>query len=259
MQASQIEIGGKYAMREKASAGEPLIEVQILGKTGRSGQFKVRRLSEPHAGLEEFVQSRQLLVPWSDHQALLEDERDEQRFKKAQGHGHQALAGAIDTIMAATGYNDGCADDDGTVHMQAVELRQLARLAGMPEELEKLSDEVYVDRFGEMHLPVAAAEQLAHAYAVAEPEIVLMFIEDKESEYKAKGYEPGDRFWHNYLREKTPGFALARYWAGHEAEVARLREEIERLRSLVKSAADVLERSGKEPEGWRLRGALDGR
>ena len=94
---------------------------------------------------------------------------------------------------------------------------------------------------------------------VAEPEIVLMFIEDEESEYKAKGYEPGDRFWHNYLREKTPGFALARYWAGHEAEVARLREEIERLRSLVKSAADVLERSGKEPEGWRLRGALDGR
>ena len=55
MQASQIEIGGKYAMREKVSAGEPLIEVQVLEKTGRNGQLRVRRLSEPHAGLEEFV------------------------------------------------------------------------------------------------------------------------------------------------------------------------------------------------------------
>ena len=77
--------------------------------------------------------------------------------RSGQGHAHQALAGAIETIMAATGFSDGWADDDGTVHMQAVELRQLARLAGLPEELEKLSDEVYVDRFGEMHLPVAVA------------------------------------------------------------------------------------------------------
>ena len=161
--------------------------------------------------------------------------------------------------MAATGFSDGWADDDGTVHLQAVELRQLARLAGLPEELEKFSDEVYVDRFGDMHLPVAVAEQLAHAYAAAEPEIVLMYIEDEESEYKAKGYEPGDRFWHNYLREKTPGFALARYWAGHEAEVAQLWAEIERLRALVQSAAEALERSGKEPEGWRIRAALNGK
>lgn len=258
MQASQIEIGGKYAMREKVSPGEPLIEVQVLEKTGHNRLLKVRRLSEPHAGLEEFVRSRQLLVPWSERQALLEDERDEQRFNKGQGRAHQALAGAIDTIMAASGYSDGCADDDGTVHMEAVELRQLARLAGLPEELEKLSDEIYVDRFGEMHLPVDVAEQLAHAYASAEPEIVLMYIEDQEGEFKAKGYEPGDRFWHDYLREKTPGFALARYWAGHENEVAQLRDEIERLRALVKSAADILERSRKEPEGWRLRVALDG-
>lgn len=259
MQASQIEIDGKYAMRERVSPGEPLIEVQVLEKIGHNRQLRVRRLCEPHAGLEEFVQSRQLLAPWSDHQALLEDERDQQRFKKGQGLAHQALAGAIETVMAATGYDDGWADADGTVHMQAVELRQLARLAGLPEQLEKLSDEVYVDRFGEMHLPVAVAEQLAHAYAAAEPEIVLLYIEDEESEYKAKGYDPGTRHYHQMLREKTPGFALARYWAGHEAEVAQLRAEVERLRRAVRAIADELEKSGHEREGWRLRRALDGR
>jgi hypothetical protein len=244
-------------MREKVSAGEPLIHIEVLEKTGRGGQVKVRRLSEPNAGLEEYVKTRQLLAPWSERRALLEDERREKGFASGQ-RAHQALAGAIGTVMAATGYSDGCADDDGTVHMRAVELRQLARLSGLPEELETLHPEVYVDRFGMMHLPVEAAEQLAHAYAAAEPEIVLMYIEDEESELKAKGYQAGDRFYHDYLRDKTPGFALARYWAGHEEEVAQLRAEIERLRGVVRALAAELEKSGHEREGWRMRRALDG-
>jgi len=37
-----------------------------------------------------------------------------------------------------------------------------------------------------------------------------MYIEDQEREWLARGYEPGERFWHDYLREQTPGFALAR-------------------------------------------------
>lgn len=110
-----------------------------------------------------------------------------------------------------------------------------------------------------MHLPVEVAEQLAHAYASAEPEIVLIYIEDFESEYKAKGYEPGKRYYHDILREETPGFALARYWAGHEEEIAQLRREIERLRQLVISAPEALEKAGQEREGWRLRQALNGR
>jgi hypothetical protein len=65
--------------------------------------------------------------------------------------------------------------------------------------------------------PIAArqpgAEQLAHSYDVAEPEIVLMYIEDFGGEYRAKGYEPGKRYYHDLLREEMPGFALARYWA----------------------------------------------
>ena len=101
------------------------------------------------------------------------------------------------------------------------------------------------------------AEQLARAYASAESEMVLMYIEDKEKEYKCRGNEPGERFWHDELRRDMPGFALARYWAGHEEEIAYLRKEIERLRDLVQSAADTLVRSGAESEGWRIRRALE--
>lgn len=253
-----IEVGRKYALREKVSAGQPLIQVQVLELTGRGSQVKVRRLSEPHEGLEEYVKTRQLLVPWGERQALLKDEERAMRFDEARQGRNQALAGAIRTVMEATGYSDGGADDDGTVHMTAAALREIARLAGLPQNLEDMHEAAYVDRYGEMHLPVGLAERLAHAYASAEPEMVLMSIEDDENELKAKGYEPGERFWHDYLREKMPGFALARYWAGHEEEIAQLRAEIERMRSLVLSAAELLEKAGQDREGWRLKRALRG-
>lgn len=256
MDKSQIEVGRKYAMREKVSAGQLLIQVQVL-EIARGAQVKVRRLSEPHEGLEEYVRTRQLVVPWGERQAFLKDEERARIFDEARQWPNQALHGAIETVMEATGYADGGADDDGTVHMEAVELREVARPAGLPQNLEDLH-EADVDRFGEMHLPVEVAENLAHAYANAEPEMVLMSIEDFESEYKAKGYEPGKRYYHDILREEMPGFALARYWAGHEEEVAQLRREIERMRKLVVSAAEVLEKAGQEREGWRLRRAVDG-
>lgn len=255
MDKSQIEVGRRYAVREKVSAGEPLIQVQVL-EVGRGGQIKVRRLSEPGAGSEELVQTRRFLCPWGERRAFLRDEERAQGFARERGQPNQALAGAIRTVMVATGYADAWAEDDGSVHMMAEELREVARLAGLLPNVEALHEAAYVDRGGEMHLPPEAAEKLAHAYAAAEPEGVLMYIEDEESELKAKGYEPGKRYHHDRLREETPGFALARYWAGHEREVAQLRGEIERMRKLVGSAADVLEKAGQEREGWRLRRAL---
>jgi hypothetical protein len=257
MDKGQIEVGRKYAIREKVSVGEPLLQVQVL-EIRHGGQIKVRRLSEPNAGLEEVVKTRQFLVPWGERRAFLKDEECARRFASARTRANQALVGAIRTVICATGYNDAWAEDDGTVHMEADELREVARLAGLLPNIEALHEAAYVDRGGEMHLPVEVAEKLAHAYAVAEPEIVLMYIEDEESGLKAKGYEPGQRYYHDILREQTPGFALARYWAGHEREVAQLRGEIERMRELVKSAAVVLEKAGQEREGWRLRRALDG-
>jgi len=110
-----------------------------------------------------------------------------------------------------------------------------------------------------MHLPIEVAEKLAHAYASAECEMVLMYIEDEENEDRARGFELGERLCHDWLREHMPGYALARYWAGHESEVAFLRQEIERLRQVVDSAADALVKVGAEQEGWRMRLAKDAR
>ena len=119
------------------------------------------------------------------------DEELARIFDGALNWSHQTLHGAIVTVTENTGCADGGADDDGTVHMEAVEVLEVARLAGLPQNLEGPHEAAYVDRFGEMHLPVELAEHLAHAYASAEPEMVLMSIEDVEGEYKEKGHDSG--------------------------------------------------------------------
>ncbi len=257
MEYKEIEVGQKYAFRQRLSTAEPLLQVQAVEKTGRRGQVKIRRLSEPFEGLEEWVQSRQLVVPWTERKALLRDEERAKRFDEARRKSNEGLIKAIETVMYATGYSDAGAEHDGTIRMEAEELREIARRAGLPQKVEDMHPAVYVDRHGRMHLPVEVAERLAQAFARAEPELVLMYIEDEEREYKARGYEPGERFYHDILREHMPGYALVRYWAGHQEEVEFLRAEIERLRMLVKTAADALVKCGAEKEGRRIQRALD--
>jgi hypothetical protein len=107
-------------------------------------------------------------------------------------------------------------------------------------------------------LPLEGAERLARAFADAEPENVLMYIEDREEELKRRGYIPGDRYLHDLLSQYQPGWALVRQWAGFEREVEELQKEIARLRSLVSRAASELREVGAEAKGRRLLRALDG-
>jgi hypothetical protein len=130
-----------------------------------------------------------------------------------------------------------------------------AGVAGSATELHPLA---FADRFGRVHIPTEGAEPLARAFAAAEPESVTMHLEAHEREMHARGYEPGDRFWHDYLRKQRPGFALARSWAGFDRELEALQREIGRLRELVLRAVAVLERAGAEQDARRLKRALDG-
>jgi hypothetical protein len=84
-------------------------------------------------------------------------------------------------------------------------------------------------------------------------------LDDQEDEMRLRGNTPGERWWHSYLREKAPGFAIARQWAGLEQEAEMLRKEIARLRSLVTRAAHDLEQAGAERKAQRLLRALEGR
>lgn len=133
--------------------------------------------------------------------------------------------------------------------MAVEEVREIAARAGLQDAVEQLHPDAFIDKFGEFHLPIAGAEVLAKAFAVTEPQTVLLYIEDTERAYVARGREPGERFWHDYLREKEPGFALVRQWAGHQQEVEQLREEIEAAPP-ARSYGGVRPRAGGRAGPW---------
>lgn len=143
--------------------------------------------------------------------------------------------------------------------MDEAELERILVRAGLDSEPAKLHSLAFRDRSGYVHLPFEAAEAVARAFAAAEPTTVLLYVEGQEESMKARGYAPGDRIYHDFLREEQPSFALVRQWAGHENEIEDLRKEIGRLRSLVSMAASDLVAAGADRKAWRLRRALDGR
>jgi hypothetical protein len=130
-----------------------------------------------------------------------------------------------------------------------------AGVSGAPEDLHRLA---YRDRHGDVYLPLDAAVGLARVFAAAEPQTVVAYLDDQEEEMRVRGNQPGERWWHDYLREQSPGFALARQWTGLEQAGLLLCQEIARLRSLVSRAASEFRAAGAEQKSRRLLRALDG-
>ncbi len=99
----------------------------------------------------------------------------------------------------------------------------------------------------------------ARAFAAAEPDTVTMEVAAIEERYSALGYAPGERDWHQDLQKQRPVLALARQWAGVESELARLNQEIARLRSIAQLAVSYLREGGLITQANRISRAVDGR
>jgi hypothetical protein len=256
--SASLTEGKYYAFREKRAPGTPVIKVKLLAKVGRGGKIRIRYEEGSHPGLEEYVSTRQLIVPWGERKAF---QRDEERLECLKEHERQgidpAVVTAIETVLAATG--ESWVEPSGWgIDAPIDPVERVMRRAGLEGKATDLNTLSFVDRFGHVHIPMAGAEKLARSFAAAEPEAVTLHIEAEESEMRARGYDPGDRFYHDYWRQQRPGFALARQWAGFEEELESLRKEIGRLRGLVQTAMRELESAGAQRAAWKLRRALDG-
>lgn len=64
METHALVLGNSYAFREKRRAGKPFLKVKLVDIVGRKGKVKVRFEDGPHPGLEEYVSTRQIVVPW---------------------------------------------------------------------------------------------------------------------------------------------------------------------------------------------------
>ena len=255
MQTSQLVEGRAYAFRTRRSG--PLEKVTLIEKVGRRGHIKVRYEEGDHSGLEEYVNVRQLVVPWSEVRALLRDEERLERISAAVVERDSARQEAISTVLAASGEPSAYCGE--WLSMPEDELQRIIDRAGLEESPTDLHPLAFKDRYGEVHSPIDGAERLARAFAAAEAQNVIMYIDDQEEELRRRGNVPGDRYLHDVLRQYQPGWALARQWAGFDRAIEGLQKEIARLRGLVSRAAYELKDAGADDKSRRLLRALDGR
>lgn len=259
MQGSGLEVGRLYAYRENPRRKSEMLKVKLLAKVGRGGKVKIRFEDGPHPGLEEYIRTANLIVAWGDRKAVL---RDEERSRRIEEHSRgssadHAIVEAVSSILESSGEPSAGAAPGG-LEMPEAELERIMRRAGLDGDPASLHYLAFRNRRGDVEMPLDGAETLARAFAAAEPETVLMYLADRESQLKHQGYRPGDHFVHDLLRQYMPGWAVARQWAGFDQEVEQLRKEIGRLRGLVSSAAYELRDAGAESKSRRLLRALDG-
>ena len=161
----------------------------------------------------------------------------------------------MDLIWEATGERDFFLH--GHLSVPPIELERVLARARLTVSVRELGG--FIDREGRAQIPFAGAERIAMAFAAAEPDSVMMTIDADENELRAQGYDFGERYWHDELRKRRPSFAVARQWAGFEAETARLQAEVQRLRNLLSMA--ISDRRGAElrSQAGRLERLMDGR
>lgn len=242
MDKNDIHLGHEYGYRELPKRHDDLQRVRVLERV--RSQWKVEWV-EPDAGLQDYVKSVNLVVPWKERRAFLREEKYWDRLHEVglvswPGDRHP-LSDAVDTVLESSG-----------------ELVWVHRgvLSGDPDALAHLSQRAqsdltieppgFVDRAGEVHLPFDSAVQLAMALAAQEPQTVLLQVETVECEYEAKAREVGSGYLVPLVQQWRAGWALCRQWAGFDQAIARREAEIERLRRIIDDLRYELIRSGQE-------------
>jgi hypothetical protein len=259
MLSRDLRVGARYALKLRPRVrDEPLHEVELVALVGRGARVKVRHCGGELAGLEEFVFTRQVLFPWTELRAVLRDLDRLDQLQAASVGADPVVAEAAADVLEASGETTGFDHAERGISIDLPSAKRLmarARLKGDPVDL---APEAFVDRQGELQLPYPAVERLARAFAAAEPDTILMWVDDCETRYRLEGNEPGSRYMHDALRERIPVFAIMRQWAGHDQEIASLRAEVDRLRSLVNLAIAELKAAKRDAEARRLERALHG-
>jgi hypothetical protein len=248
--------GQSYAYREKRGTDQSMLKVNLLEKIGRKG--KIRFDTGQHPGLDEYVETRQVVCAWGERAAV---RRDEKRAVEFAEHANRTRDGALATtacaVLGSTGEPGAWVKGTGS-SMSEAQLQRIIDRAGLKTEPAQRHRLAFRDRDGYVHLPLDAVVTLARAFAAAEPEIVVDYLDDTEEEYRIRGMQPGERFYRGHRRELSPSHAIARQWEGFEQKAKMLRKEIARLRTLVYRASRDLGEAGQERNAKALERALDG-
>jgi hypothetical protein len=87
---------------------------------------------------------------------------------------------------------------------------------------------------------------LAQAFAVAEPEAVLLQVDTEQRKYELDARQVGNSYLVPLVQQYRAGGALCRQWAGFDEALAERDREIERLRRIVEDIRYELRRAGQD-------------
>ena len=252
MLATELAVGRDYARRLKPQDSRcGLQRVTFMGPA-RAGKAKVRHRDGELDGLDEWIPTRMLRCRWAERSAFLRDESRWLALQQAAARDYdQAVEQAISVVFEATGEQTGFVRVWTASPERARRLWRRAGLSGAPDHHPL----AYTDRHGQINLPCETALQFARAFAAAEPEPCIHYIQEWEDRLRAEGYEPGQRYRHSFLRELRPAHALVREWT-RAGELELLGAENTRLRRLIHEAITALRQTGHDQQANRIDRAL---
>lgn len=218
MDKAGIQAGVEYVFREPPRPGAPIQRVRILEHV-RGRKWKVEWI-EPNPGLVDYVESKNLVVPWKQRQPFLRDEEREQRLRedadRHRGRPETPVERALSEIFEST--KDQLTFHRGILTGQPDSLNRVKERAGLdPARNHPLS---YVDRGGGAHVAFEEALELAQAFCAKEPSTVLAEIEATERRWSMESRQTAEEYLVDLLNEYRASWAIIRQWTGHDPAVA---------------------------------------
>lgn len=145
------------------------------------GQWKVEWI-ETNPGLQDFVRSANIVVPWKQRKTSLREESNWQLLREASEAtwpGHEHLADdAVTSALEATGEHVSCYRS-GVLPGDSDALQRIGARAHLTIEV---GPPACVDHNGVTHLPFQQGVSIAKAFAKAEPDVVLAYIASEEEQ-----------------------------------------------------------------------------
>lgn len=164
MDKRSIEIGGEYAFRDPPKPGVEFQHVKVLELVRT--KWRVRRI-EPNEGLEDFVKSANLIVPWKERRSFLRDEQRRADLARRCAHqwrgSNNPTCSAVSSVLDTTGEHRLGIDNDGSLYADPEALQRLCDRIGVPVPHDEQFG--YTDRFGTVHEPYEFGHNLAVAFA----------------------------------------------------------------------------------------------
>ena len=266
MQKDEFKAGEFWAYRKSTSLEHPAerVELVLLAPKGRTRKVKVRYTEGELEGLEKLVPAPQLRCPWREWKKVERDERREAALiDSVDAHDplERVVLAAANEVFQASGEPLFVEEVRGYTRLWHEERSALTRLAARSNlSIDSWTrSPSFVDRRGVLYLPDEKLVTLAICFAKAEPESVVLRLDNEEQTHLREGYFYGERYPHDELLKRKPIWTLARSWAASAGGRDPLREELKRVSDLLYQALAALEKAGETRTATRIQHAWEGK